>query len=685
MAETSRPLLTVPERLEDEPPVWPTGNHYVALPALRLSDGGLMSANVIMMSTASMIEFTGTGGLPLIQPRVSVNGRAISLESIVRWSRTAHWIPRFTASVDGIDLAGEVICPPGQRGFVYRLRARCTGGGERHVSLGFSCSVGTPLETIYTSRPLAGVLRVAGDGWSGGPVVEFVGGSSVAAMALASPAGEFAWWEPGSCSDEEEGLVDNNPIPDITGKPNLSLSAPADPASGGAGVRISLARTEEPAPGEEMELALCVALHRDRDGARTTAVHLLRSTPDHWWREQVDWLESHSLPPELWGNQEHGAASWNLLPPQVRRRVVELYHLNAFFNYFFALARTVDSEELVLMTSRSPRYYVSAAFWARDSVLWSLPSVLDVERALGREFLLTLFGRYLRNAGEHSLYIDGSVLYPGFELDQLAAYVVALERYISATADWAILEMSEVAAGLRRVLDLLESHRDPATGLYDTYLLPSDDPAMYPFVTYDNVLAWRAFRTAALLAARTGDGARANRLRHRADNLREAVERYCIREEVGRPMFVWSCDGEGNYRIYDEPPGSLQLLAYYGFVGADESSYLNTVAWIYSKENPYAYCGVPFPGVGCPHSPSPFVMGVFNELMCGRVGPTLPVLAGAPLDQGLACESFDPVTGRVATGAAFATCAGFFAHSLAVAFGAVRDCLFADSPAGEEL
>ena len=77
-------------------------------------------------------------------------------------------------------------------------------------------------------------------------------------------------------------------------------------------------------------------------------------------------------------------------------------------------------------------------------------AALDAERA--REMVLAGFGRYLRNAAEHSLYIDGTVLYPGFELDELCAPLLALEQYVRATEDYAVLE--EVGLGRHRA-----SHR----------------------------------------------------------------------------------------------------------------------------------------------------------------------------------------------------------------------------------
>ena len=74
------------------------------------------------------------------------------------------------------------------------------------------------------------------------------------------------------------------------------------------------------------------------------------------------------------------------------------------------------------MTTRSPRYYVSAAFWARDAYLWSFPGILHIDPAAARECLTLGLTRYWSNLPNHALYIDGTNLYPGFELDELCSW-----------------------------------------------------------------------------------------------------------------------------------------------------------------------------------------------------------------------------------------------------------------------
>ena len=139
------------------------------------------------------------------------------------------------------------------------------------------------------------------------------------------------------------------------------------------------------------------------------------------------------------------ARRWPIPDAQLER----LYNTNLFFCLFYSAGITLDTEELVLVTSRSPRYYVSAAYWDRDSLLWSFPTVVDADPALARRMLDYVFGRQRRNLGVHSRYIDGTVLEPGFELDELMAPVLALERYVGATATGTVWRTTRSAPGLR--------------------------------------------------------------------------------------------------------------------------------------------------------------------------------------------------------------------------------------------
>ena len=73
--------------------------------------------------------------------------------------------------------------------------------------------------------------------------------------------------------------------------------------------------------------------------------------------------------------------SWNeTLQKHVDDSKIEtLLNTNLFFAFFYASSRTVDTEDLCMMTSRSTRYYASAAYWDRDSLLllWAFPAIVE--------------------------------------------------------------------------------------------------------------------------------------------------------------------------------------------------------------------------------------------------------------------------------------------------------------------
>ena len=147
--------------------------------------------------------------------------------------------------------------------------------------------------------------------------------------------------------------------------------------------------------------------------------------------------------------------------------------------------------------------------------------------------------------------------------------------------------------------------------------------------------------------------------------MRQAVREHCVKtNRDGAPYFAWSVDLAGNSDVYDEPPGSLQLLAELGFCEKDDPVWQNTVAMIRAPEYRYSFAGCPIAEIGCPHAPHPWLLSVANSLLCGRVEQSLAILRASPMDNGIACESIDEVTGECTTGEAFATCAGFVCYAL---------------------
>lgn len=569
-----------------------TGNEYLSLPAVAENTGAVEGLTVLHMGAKGLLELSG-GDKPLIAPVWRVNGEEQT--PALEWHRENAWVPVARGEAQGMTVALTYLCPLGERAFFVRLEAENHRAVPLDVWLGVRGQWTSTLHEVNETIVLDGRRTQEASGWNGAFVMQEVTGLPLCAFApIAEADVQWTW---GDMAFE-----------------------------GGRGALL--------APGQRMCVELIFGVGVETVAAATSAKHLLRLGYARCLRETLEWLGKRMLSAR-------------------DATVARMMNENLFFSFFFASGRALDTEELCLMTSRSPRYYVSAAYWDRDSLLWSFPAIVLTDAAYAREILVHVFARQIRNVGQHSRYIDGTLLEPGFELDELCAPVIALERYLSRTNDRALLQEPCVKSGLLRILSVLESKRHPEIELYETFLQPTDDEIVYPYLTYDNVLVWRVL----LLLS---DWLERPELARRAQAVREAVYRHCVKDG----QFVWSTDLQGHFDIYDEPPGSLQLLPHYGFCAMDDPVWQKTVRTIRSQEYPLSFAGRPIAEIGCRHAPHPWVLSICNSLLCGHADTALAHLARTHMDNGLACESVNEDTGACETGAAFATCAGFLAYAL---------------------
>lgn len=501
------------------------------------------------------------------------------------------FIPEFSARTEHCVLRWQVYAPEGIRGFGIR----CCLMGKKACS-GSLKLVFRPesfIRTVFHPRPLGGEAVYGYDTWSDTLYVELVAGGGISALAIGAR----------ECRKTCE---------------NGRLEVALDYALG---------------EGEGLEQDFFISLGCELDGARLANVDMQRRgkrlLPD-----TIRLLEKHHV---------------SLPDPVLEQRA----NLNLNFCRYFSVGRALDTDRLVLLTSRSGRYYVSGAYWARDCMLWAFPTLLRYDRELAREALLTACTTYLKDGARHALYINGVCLYPGFELDQLVAPVIALERYVKKTSDAAIMATPEIINALTFTAASLKKWRDEETGLFATELSPSDDPCAYPYLTYNNFLVLAALR----FMAKYMDG-----LDDMIRMLEQGIWKHCITDQK---IFAWACDGKGGLEIYDNPPGSLMLIPYYGGCDVTNPVWQNTFRRYFSRENPWYTENERLFGEGCEHAPAPWPMSLCNLLLSrGRDAAVLAALGAMEMDNGIACETVKPESGRACTGAAFATFAGFYANAL---------------------
>lgn len=590
----------------------PAGNEMVSIPEIRESDASICSINFLHMGFKGLVELRGGSkpGDELIRPFCTVDGGNMPMEGI-EWNSINYWIPTFKVSCDGISFSGIILAPIGERGFIYKLDIANHGVKELSISSGLQGCWKSSLHTINESKVMNGMQYVYKSGWNNSFVMDFR--NAVTLFSLA-------------------------PIY------NQKMDIEAFEHRGDE-VRYTLSQNFRLSPGESGELVFYWGLGVEEVGAATSAKEMLRKGFAKVMQDTCKWLSNRQ---RMSSNKE----------------LEKIFNKNLFFNYFYASGMTLDTEEFVLVTSRSPRYYVSAAYWDRDSLLWSFPSILITDAGYARNMLEYVFSKQIKNIGVHSRYIDGTLLEPGFELDELCAPVIALYNYVTYSGDSAILKENFVLKGLMKILNILASKKHGESDLYETFLQPTDDVIVYPYITYDNVLVWKALVCLAELLKDIEGYEFSNKLSDQAGRVEKAIWEHCVVKQDGKEIFAWSVDLLGQWNVYDEPPGSLQLLVFYGFCGENDRVYKNTVDYIRRQEYRYSFHGCNIAEIGCEHAPHPWVLSIANSLICGRKKEFLDMLPILKMDNGIACESVDETSGECITGEAFATCAGFLAYAI---------------------
>ena len=581
----------------------PTGNEFLSLPKINELTAGIEDITYLSMQHKGMIEIRGGDEMPLIRPFLRVGGQRVPLTEC-HWHRDCYWIPVLTAKADSMAFTMTILLPVGERGFAIRMELN--GNSSEEISWGLEGCWGSSWHCVNEDKPLDGTMHCYESGWNHSIVFDFRCGTPMFAFA------PMADREIHSAFSQTEQSVT------YTLTESFVLSA-----------------------GTPHSTVFYWGLGFEEVAAATSAKEMLRRGWGWEYAKTSAWLEKRIL---------------QMASP----KLTEIYNTNLFFCIFYSTGLTLDTEELVCATSRSTRYYVSAAYWDRDVLLWAFPAILDADFRLAEDILHYIFGRQRKNLGIHSRYIDGTVLEPGFELDELMAPVIALESYVTSTSDKTILQDSGVLSGIRQILGTLETMRHPEVSLYETFLQPTDDEIVHPYLTYNNMLVWRAMKALARLYPE-----RYGALERQAENVRQAIYTHCVfRDENGKPYFGWSVDLNGQHNIYDEPPGSLQLLPYYGFCTPDDEIWVNTVSMIRSPAYIYSFADAPIAEIGCAHAPYPWILSLCNSLLCGHAAQAFWELEQIEMDNGIACESVDPIAGTCTTGAAFATCAGFLCHSM---------------------
>jgi hypothetical protein len=597
--------------------VLPTGNEWISLPDIRASDGALSSFNVISMRSRGLLQVTGDQGSPALQPYFMAGDKPLAFGN-PSWELIEYWIPTAHLTVDGLDATLTWCAPPGSRAAFLRLTLTNRRAEPVPVTLGLKASFGTLSRVTYVPVALRGERGIGSAPWvDPGEAFSFITSDT-----------EFAWSvvHPGS-----QALVT---APPLSGSPALDAKR-----------QVTLA------PGEATEALFVIGVGIEEfsaaHNARALRELLERNGAEAMIEQTASWCKSRT--------RTTGQPDLDLL-----------MNRNFLFTELYAWGKTIDTEQLVGVTSRSPRYYVSAAYWDRDAMLWSFPALLDVDKEMAAQALDYALTVQLRDAGTHSRFIDGVVLEDGFQLDEAVAPIVALASYVEKTGDNEFLHRHRAA--MLTLRDRLLARFDPETGLYSSLQDSQDEFQALPFITYDNALSWRAMVDLASLFNRLDEPVEAEKMTARASALHAAILAHCISGDApgaDGPIFASATDGKRS--VFTEmPPGSLMKLPALGFMPETDPVFARTYKWLHSANYKYSYSDQPygFPGSYRLLFTTSWEVADHLGLSVGRE-KALKILRATGWDGGIITEGVSAQTGSMdQQGRAFATAAGYVAHAI---------------------
>jgi hypothetical protein len=509
-------LPTVPWQL--------TGNHWLALPCIHPADGAVFAVGVLHRGARAAVEFAGAadfvdgGGPPLLKPIVEIDGVAQELSSgTMAWERVAQWLPTFTCTLGDVVVRGTLFAPYGRdadlAGAVYVFGVENRGAASRRVVVRMQGTLGHRQLRVRTARAAADVSRVTASD-DGLIVLEGTAQPGLAALAIGS-------------------------------EPDAEVAV--------RGESFSLARTLEVDAGASANVAFYLAAGPERDGAEATAAVLRR----RGWRAL------------LTGTRD---ALQQLEQSTGSDAVDRLINRNLLFAYFFGVARALDDAHYYLVRTRAPWHSAGVTVRDWDALMWTLPAVQLADVGLARELLLRMCELHAYAPGRGVHYLDGTLFEPGFALEGVAAYPIAVDRYIRDTGDEAIVDEPAVGDALYLANDELRDRRDRRVPLYSTDVTPSGTPAAYPYTLHANAAAANALD----VLRRTLDEQSAREVEDPAA-VRAAMRRHFAPDRDPKARFSAAIDLAGAASADDEASASALWLPLYEAIERQDSLYRRTV------------------------------------------------------------------------------------------------------------
>ena len=508
-----------------------TGNHWLAIPCIHPADGSIHAVGMLHRGARAAVEFAGgpefTSGeaTPLFKPVIEIDGVVQELDrGTMVWERALAWLPTFSCALGDVIVRGTIFAPYGRdadlAGAVYAIAVE-SRGTAREVRVRLEGTLGHRQLRVRTARPTDDTSLVSR---SGNDLVLLEGSAQPGLVAIAIAA---------------------------DGEADVRTS----------GVTFSLARTLELPAGGQAGTAFYIAAGPERDGAEATVAVLRR----RGWRALLAGTRDALQALE----QSTGAES-----------IDRLINRNLLFAYFFGVARALDDAHYYLVRTRVPWHSAGVTVRDWEALMWTLPAVQLADTGLARELLLRMCELHGYAPGRGVHYFDGTLFEPGFALEGVAAYPIAVDRYARDTGDGAIVDEPAIADTLYLAGDDLRDRRDRRVSLYSTEVTLSGELAPHPYTLHANAAVSQALE----ILRRTLDEETSRAVEDPAA-VRGAIKRHFAPEREPKATLRSSVDLAGQWSTDDDAYASAVWLPLYEAFDRQDSLYRRTVKAIPSARS----------------------------------------------------------------------------------------------------
>jgi hypothetical protein len=539
--------------------------------------------------------FVGGQGPALARPVLRVNGHDVALGAAgLAWEQALEWLPTFTAAAGDIVLRGTIFAPVGRdadgAGFVYALAVENRGRFPAEVEVSIEGVLGHRQQRVRTARPFDDAHRASAT--SDGMVL--LEGAALPGVAA------LAW-----CSDgDAETVVGPEAAPQYALRRRFTAQA-----------------------GASHDVAFFCAAGPERDGARASARVMRR----RGWRDLLARTRDalRSLEQSTGHDGLDGVMQRNLL-----------------FGYFYAVGRALDDAHFYAVRTKVPWHSAGVTVRDADALLWTLPAVQLADAGLAKELLLRLCEVHGYAPGQGTAYFDGTLFEPGFALEGVAAYPIAIDRYIRDTEDDQIVEDAVVGDTLYLCHDDLQARRHPSVPLYATDVTPSGEVPPHPWTLHANAAAAFALE----VFTRTLDEETAKEV---ADPLvvRAAARKHFTVKGAGGDTYAVASDLLGSAVPGELSSASLGWLPQLEFCARTDAAYTRTMHALAAQ-------------------PAAMLATQCARLMGPDADAVLEWCRRAPLHHGFAAEQVD-ADGRATANGGDAALACLLAYSIWYATNAV--------------